>query len=177
MLSLVKPRYFIPVHGELRHLQMHARLAEQVGVPRENIAVIENGVVVEFDEAGKMTVGARYPGGYVFVDGSTVGDITLELLREREHLSRDGIVLVSVAVRADRTLCAPPQIVSRGFVLQRDTETFLIQVREAILRSLQNPPAEGTETPLEDTLRGDIERAIHVATRRRPQVFVNVVQV
>jgi ribonuclease J len=173
---LVKPRYFIPVHGELRHLQMHARLAEQVGVARENIAIIENGVVVEFDEAGTMTVGSRYPGGYVFVDGATVGDITLELLREREHLSRDGIVMVSVAVRADRTLCAPPQIISKGFVLQRDTETFLIQVREAITRNLENIP-EGTEITLEDSLRGDVERAIHVATRRRPQVFVSVLQV
>lgn len=177
MLSLVKPRYFIPIHGELRHLQMHARLAEQVGIPHENIAIIENGVVVEFDETGKMTVGSRYPGGYVFVDGATVGDITLELLREREHLSRDGIVMVSVAVRTDRTLCAPPQIVSRGFVLQRDTETFVFQVNEAITRSLENAAENNPETPLEDLLRGDIERAIHVATRRRPQVFVSVLQI
>jgi ribonuclease J len=183
MLSLVRPRYFIPIHGERRHLQMHAALAEQVGIPRENIAIIENGVIVEFDESGNMTVGARYPGGYVFVDGATVGDISLELLREREHLSRDGVVIVSVAVRAaDKSLCAPPQITTRGFVLQRDMEMFLTQIRDAIAHSLQTAapietPAEPPEITLEDRLRGDIERAIHVATRRRPQVFVSVLQV
>ena len=86
LLHLTKPQYVIPIHGELRMLKHHARLAEQVGIPAERIAVVENGQVIEFDD-GKMRLGERIPGGYVFVDGAGVGDVSPSVVRERESLA------------------------------------------------------------------------------------------
>jgi ribonuclease J len=92
LLHLIKPKYFLPVHGELRHLHAHAELARQQGVPDTNIFVVENGTVVEFSE-NNAEILERIPGGYVFVDGSGVGDIGPQVLRDREVLSQDGFVL------------------------------------------------------------------------------------
>ena len=105
LLHLVKPKYFIPIHGELRHLHQHANLARQVGLPDENIAVIENGRMVEFED-GQMHIGERMPGGYVFVDGAGVGDIGLSEVREREALARDGVVLVNLTLDANSSQAA-----------------------------------------------------------------------
>ncbi len=95
LLHLVKPKFFIPIHGELRHLHQHARLANLVGIPNENIAVIENGRVIELED-GEMQIGDRLPGGHIFVDGAGVGDIGEAEVREREMLAKDGFVLVSL---------------------------------------------------------------------------------
>ena len=98
MLNLVRPQYFIPIHGELRQLKAHARLAQQLGIPPQNTFIVENGYVIEFDD-GEGRIGERVPGGYVYVDGSTVGDISPEVLRDREVLSRDGFVVAIVQAR------------------------------------------------------------------------------
>lgn len=119
LLHLVRPRYFIPVHGELRHLHQHAQIAQQVGIAPQNIAVIENGRVVEFVD-GEMSIKDRVPGGYVFVDGTTVGDIGPDVLREREAMARDGVVLVNLTI--DRETCRlyeEPEIITRGFIYGR----------------------------------------------------------
>jgi ribonuclease J len=97
LLHLVKPKFFIPIHGELRHLKQHATIAQDVGVSPENIAVIENGQVVEF-ENGDLSIGDRVPGGYVFVDGSRVGEVGPSVVREREALAKDGIVVISLVL-------------------------------------------------------------------------------
>jgi ribonuclease J len=97
LINLVKPKHFIPIHGELRHLHQHADLARELGMPAERVATIENGHSVEFDN-GIMKLGERVPGGYVFVDGAGVGDIGPSVVREREALARDGIVLVNLAI-------------------------------------------------------------------------------
>ena len=93
LLTMVRPKYVIPVHGELRMLKQQAKLAEQVGVPKENIAVVENGQVIEFVN-GEMRLGERKPGGYIFVDGSGVGDVDQDIVRERDNLGRDGVLMV-----------------------------------------------------------------------------------
>src|SRR5262249_12028255 len=101
LISLVNPQYFMPVHGELRHLKEHAKLATQMGVQPDHIFVIENGMVVEADRGGVRTTHERVPGGYVFVDGSGVGDIGRTVIRDREVLARDGFMMVVVTVSAD----------------------------------------------------------------------------
>jgi len=101
MINLVRPEHFIPIHGELRHLTQHGLLAESLGIPREKIAVVENGMVIEFDHNGRMTIGERVPGRYVFVDGAGVGDIGPAVLRDREVLARDGFVLVIVTLDSE----------------------------------------------------------------------------
>ena len=107
MLHLVKPKYFIPTHGELRHLKQHAIIAEDAGIPAENIEVIENGQIVEF-ENGMMHLGDRIPGGYVFVDGDRPGEVGPSVVREREALARDGIVLVSLTLDQNGRLLDEP---------------------------------------------------------------------
>ena len=115
LLQMVQPEYLIPIHGELRHLKQHATLARELGIPTERIAVVENGTVIEFQD-GKMEVGQRVPGGYVFVDGSGVGDIGPRVMREREALAREGFVVVHLTFDPtgnclwDRRSSEPPRI-------------------------------------------------------------------
>jgi ribonuclease J len=120
LLQTVKPKFFVPIHGELRHLRAHARLALETGIEASNIAVVENGTVIDFHK-GRMSIGERVPGGYVFVDGRGVGDVGPEVMRERETLARDGFVLVHVQIDAKTgRLRGEPQITTRGFVVVRN---------------------------------------------------------
>ena len=150
-------------------LKQHARLAEQVGIPAENIAVVENGQVIEFDD-GKMSLAERIPGGYVFVDGSGVGDVSTSVMREREALARDGIVMVNLLVdKNNGRLHQAPEIVSRGFILPTDGEAIMASVRERIGDVVSK--ANGN-------LKGDVENSVRTLlfneTRRRPMIFVTV---
>ncbi len=169
LLHLVQPKYFIPIHGELRHLHQHAHIALQVGVPSENVAVIENGQVVEFQD-GRMRLGERVPGGYVFVDGAGVGDIGPSVVREREALARDGFVLVNLVL--DRDSCdlrEEPEIITRGFIYTRNGEDLLGDTRQLIRETV----ARG-EGDLEEELEHTIRRFLSNKTRRRPMVFVTI---
>lgn len=167
LLHLVQPKYFIPMHGELRHLHQHARIAAQVGIPSDNIAVIENGQVVEF-EKGVMRLGDRIPGGWVFVDGAGVGDIGPQTVREREALARDGLVLVNLQMDRDTNhLLAEPEIITRGFVLGTNGEDLMSATR----RLVDNVIMEGS-----DEIQTDLEQALKSylfsKTKRRPMVFI-----
>jgi len=167
LLNLVKPQYFIPIHGELRHLNMHASLAREVGVLPEKIAVVENGNVVEFNGNG-MRVNERVPGGYVFVDGAGVGDIGPGVVREREELARDGIVLVNLMLdRHTGQLGEDPEIITRGFIITRDADELLAGMtklaREAVKRGNGN-----LKEDLQNTLRSYIYNEI----KRRPMIFI-----
>jgi ribonuclease J len=169
MLHLVKPKYFIPIHGELRHLRQHAILAQEVGVPAENVAIIENGQVIEF-ENGSMSLGERVPGGYVFVDGSGVGDVGPSVVREREALARDGIVVISLMLdKQTGRLHDEPEILTRGFVYQRDADDLLAIARKRITETVSRGNGN---------LQNDIEQTVRAfffnETKRRPTVFVTI---
>jgi len=169
LLHLVKPKYFIPIHGELRHLRQHALLAAEVGIAEENITVIENGQVIEF-EGGRMSLGERVPGGYVFVDGSGVGDVGPSVVREREALARDGIVVISLMLeKSTGCLREEPEIITRGFVYKRDAEDLLAIARRRITE---------TVTRGNGNLQNDVEQTIKAffynETKRRPTVFVTI---
>lgn len=169
LLHLVKPRFFIPIHGELRHLQQHASLARQVGVPDENIAVIENGSVVEFED-NQMKIGERVPGGYVFVDGAGVGDIGLAEVREREALARDGFILVNLSLdETSRRLREEPEIITRGFIQSRMGDELIDGAREVIQQAVRNGNGD-----LQQDLQQAIKSFLFNRTRRRPMVFVTL---
>ncbi|MCC6955180.1 MAG: ribonuclease J [Anaerolineales bacterium] len=169
LLHLVKPRFFIPIHGELRHLQQHASLARQVGVPDENIAVIENGSVVEFED-NQMKIGERVPGGYVFVDGAGVGDIGLAEVREREALARDGFILVNLSLdETSRRLREEPEIITRGFIQNRMGDELIDGAREVIQQAVRNGNGD-----LQQDLQQAIKSFLFNRTRRRPMVFVTL---
>ena len=171
LLHLVQPKYFIPIHGELHQLHQHAAIARQVGVPSDNIAVIENGQVVEFND-GKMQLGERVPGGYVFVDGASVGDIGPSVVREREALARDGFVLVNLTM--DRNTChllGEPEIITRGFIYARNGDDILSATRKLVNETVERNQSNGN-------LQGDLEQTLksflYNKTRRRPMVFITL---
>jgi ribonuclease J len=172
LLHLVKPKFFVPIHGELRHLHQHARLAMQLGIPQANTAVIENGNVLEFHK-GEMKVVDRIPGGYIFVDGSGVGEVGPAVMREREILANDGFVVVNLAL--DRNSCRlleEPEIITRGFVYEPEAEELLADTRR-IVKEAVNYTSNGR-------LRSDLEQSIkaylYTKTKRRPMVFVTMSQ-
>lgn len=169
LIHLTKPRYFVPMHGEIRHLKQHAYLAQTVGVPAENIATLENGQVLEFVD-GEMRLGERVPTSYVFVDGTGVGDVSAEVMREREALSRDGIVLVNLRMAHEgNRLLGEPEILSKGFVVAQDSQEIFTAARRKVTETVSR--ANGN-------LQKDVEQAVgdylYGETHRRPMVFVTV---
>ena len=169
LIHLVKPKYFIPIHGELRHLKQHATIAQELGIAEENIAVIENGQVVEF-ENGNLSFGDRVPGGYVFVDGSRVGEVGPSVVREREALARDGIVVISLVLeKSSGRLIEEPEIITRGFVYKRDAKDLLAVARNRITDTINRGNGN---------IQNDIEQSIKAffynETKRRPMVFVTI---
>jgi ribonuclease J len=166
--QVVQPKFFIPIHGELRHLHQHASLAHETGIPWENIAVVENGTMIEFHN-GEMRIGERIPGGYVFVDGSGVGDIGPTVLREREALARDGFVAVHLHVdRQSGRLLQEPEIVSKGFVFLRDAEE-LFELARARIHELTRETPNGD---LKLRIEKDLSKLFYQSTKRQPMVFV-----
>ncbi|MFQ5942216.1 MAG: ribonuclease J [Anaerolineales bacterium] len=168
MLQLVRPKYLVPVHGELRHLRQHAAMARSIGMDGSAIAVVENGTVIEFQD-GKMKVGERVPGGYVFVDGSGVGDIGPKVMREREALAKDGFVVVHLTLGGKNgALGKEPEIVSKGFVFVRDAEELFEHARKRI----RDVAKEADRGDLRDKIEKDLSRFFYAETKRRPMVMV-----
>lgn len=169
MINLVRPKYFLPIHGELRHLTEHAKLAVQSGIPAENVFTVENGRVLEIDKYG-IRLGERVPGGYVFVDGSGVGDIGRIVIRDREILAKDGFLLVAVNVKKETgEIVGHPEIISRGFIYLRDSDELLELVRGTIQDVLHNDHSSNGRR--RDRLQESISRVLYNETKRRPMVF------
>ena len=172
MLHLVKPKFLIPVHGELRHLRQHAQMAHEMGMDKENIAVIENGTIIDL-EPERMTIGDRIPGGYVFVDGSRVGDVGPAVLRERDALARDGFVTINILLDGkERTLMRQPEIITKGFVYKYETEEMFDQITGVIERSLKQYQNGKKLNGLEDDLEREIRSVLYSQSKRRPSLFV-----
>jgi ribonuclease J len=168
LLQTVRPKYFIPIHGELRHLRQHARLALESGLKPSNIAVVENGTVIEFHK-GHMSIGERIPGGYVFVDGRGVGDVGPEIMREREALARDGFVLVHVQIDPKTGhLRGKPTFTTRGFAVPREGEALLETARSRIRELVKS--TDGND--LQSRLERDLGKLFFGETRRNPMVLV-----
>jgi len=174
LIHLVKPKYFVPIHGERRHLNQHAAIAREVGLPAENISVVENGMILEFED-GKMRVTDRIPGGYVYVDGSGVGDIGPTVMREREALAQDGFVIVNLRVNAAGKLLGKPDIISRGFVFVRDADEMFAAAQEqiALAAARVNGSSNGT-TGLRDTVQKALADFFYAELKRRPMIFAFV---
>jgi len=169
LINLIQPQFLVPVHGEIRHLVEHKKLAIETGVPESNVIVVENGTVIEVDKH-YVRKGERIPGGYVFVDGSGVGDIGRAVIRDREILARDGFLIVSVNLdRSSGRLVGEPEIVSRGFIYLRDAEELLGAVRYTVEDVLNhNQSMNGRRREL---IEESVGRLLYNETRRRPMVF------
>lgn len=169
LLSMLRPRYFVPIHGELRHLHLHARTAQEVGIPAERTFVVENGYILHFT-AEKAWVGDRVPGGYVFVDGSGVGDIGPAVMRNRAALAEAGVVTVAVLVDKEGQVVGEPEIVSRGFVYLPEYGNILDGAKAKLLEDLQaTRPAE--RSAIAARIRSVLARHLHEQTGRNPVIL------
>lgn len=170
LLNMIRPQFFVPIHGELRHLQMHGKIAVGLGIPPENVAVVENGTILTFTP-DSMTVGERVPGGYVFVDGAGVGDVGPAVMRDRDMLGRDGFVIVSLTIDSDtHELLKAPEILSRGFVYTPEAGDLIQGAQKTIATVLSS---NGVLSPgeLRSRVENVLEKYFYSETRRRPMVF------
>jgi ribonuclease J len=167
LINLVKPKNFVPIHGELRHLHQHADLARELGIPDDHVATVENGHSIEFDN-GVMKLGDRVPGGYVFVDGAGVGDIGPGVVREREALARDGIVLVNLAIdRNTYQLKEEPEIITRGFIVIRNADELMAGMGKLIRDTVRRGNGD-----LKEDLRTTLMGYIYNEPKRRPMIVI-----
>jgi len=178
LLNLVKPKFFMPIHGEYRHLSMHAKLAQSIGIPRENTFVLEDGDVLELNpQTAKLT--GKIASGNVYVDGLSVGDVGSVILRDRKMLSRDGIVVVIITVNKQTgKLVGRPDIVSRGFVDTRESKDMLDESRDLIARTLDRSGVRPAEWSfIYSKVRDTLNRFYYDQTKRRPMVLPFMVKV
>jgi ribonuclease J len=181
MLNLLRPKYVIPIHGERRHLITYQKLAQSVGMPKDNILLIDNGYVVELNE-DEITVPGRVPATNVFVDGVSVGDIGQVVIRDRQLLARDGVLLVVVTIdKQSGELVAGPDIVTRGFVYAAEAGALLDETKERIRTAVDGINRHATMAPdwnyLNKKIRDTTSQYLYEQTRRRPMVLPVVVEV
>ena len=179
MIELTRPRYFVPVHGEIRHLLQHARLAEGAGIPRERIFLLEDGLGLELGGAGARVLGP-YPAGRVIVDGTGVGDVGAVVLRDRQTLAESGIVVVALTVdRETGSVVAGPEIASRGLVYMRESEELMAEVKAAIREALaaRGGPGMIDAQLVGATVRSAVRRFITQRFQRKPIVIPVVLEV
>ena len=179
MLNLVRPDYFIPVHGEYRMLVTHGHLARQTGVPGDNVFVIENGDVIQFTKDTADKVGRTY-GGNVMVDGSGVGDVGDAILRDRKHLAGDGIMMVVVTVDAEEArVVAGPDLVSRGVFYLPEAGGVMDELKAKLSQILDDCSVEGIRDvgTVKEHIRNGLSKAIFEKSRRKPIVIPVVMEV
>jgi len=178
LLNLVRPRFFVPIHGEYRHLSLHAKLAQSLGIPENHTFVLENGDVLELDQQGAR-IATKISSSYVYVDGLGVGDIGQVVLRDRRALARDGILVVIIALD-ERTgkVVGQPDIVSRGFVDMRESEALIEATRELVVKVLDRGGDHSADwgyvnAKVKDTL----SKFLYEQTKRRPMILPVAVRV
>lgn len=179
MLALTKPKYFIPVHGEHRHLYKHTELAKEMGMVPDHIFIAEIGDVIELG-ADKGRIAAQIPGGSVLVDGLGVGDIGNSVLRDRRILSSDGLVTAVIAIdKRTGALCTEPEVISRGFVYVRDSEELIVEAKDIIKeRALEFTKTNKSEWgQVKNSIRSALKDALYRRTRREPMIMPIVIEI
>ncbi|SHJ73365.1 ribonuclease J [Caminicella sporogenes DSM 14501] len=179
MHSLVKPKFFIPVHGEYRHLRQHATLAESLGMSKENIFVAENGNIIEISKDSASITGSVVSGN-ILVDGLGVGDVGNIVLRDRKHLSEDGLMVVVVTIsKEDGSIMAGPDIISRGFVYVRESEDLMEGARSVVKEALQKCEENSIKewATLKSAIKETLKGYLYQKTKRRPMILPIIMEV
>lgn len=179
MLNMMRPRYFIPIHGEYRMLRQHGLLAESVGIPKEDIFILDNGDTVEIQD-GTARKGSKVTAGNVLIDGLGVGDVGNIVLRDRKLLSQDGILVVVVTLsKQDGTILSGPDIISRGFVYVRESEGLLEEANRIVTSTLHRLMNENVNewASLKTHVKDALGRFLYEQTRRRPMILPIIMEV
>jgi len=178
MHALVRPKYFIPIHGEYRMLWQHAELAESMGMDIRNIVIPEIGQVIEMTE-DSLALGEQVPSGTVLVDGLGVGDVGNVVLRDRKHLSEDGLIITVMAIDRDECkLVSGPDIISRGFIYVRENEDIIDNTRELVREILADSDLSGENWPdLKNRIKDEVHRFIFEKIKRNPMILPIILDV
>jgi|LGOV01.1.fsa_nt_gb ribonuclease J len=179
MLALLKPKFFIPIHGEMRHLKKHAELAETMGIKNKNILVINTGDMVELTQK-EMKLGQKIQSGNIMVDGLGVGDVGNIVLRDRKHLSEDGLIIAVVTIdRKSGTVVSGPDIISRGFVYVRENEDLMVDsravVKVALEKCFENNVREWSS--IKSAIKDALSKFIYNEIKRRPMILPIIMEV
>lgn len=179
MHNLVRPKFFVPVHGEFRHLIKHANIAKSLGMPKENIVIGENGCIIELTK-NSIGINGKVPSGKVLVDGLGVGDVGNIVLRDRRQLSQDGIMIVVVTIEKETCrVVSGPDIVSRGFVYVREAEGLMDEARDKVQLALERCEENGVSewSAIKSTVRDSLGRFLYERTRRRPMILPIIMEI
>ena len=179
MHTLIKPQFFIPVHGEHRHLIQHAELAESLGMDSENIFTLDNGEVLEISKEGAKRAG-NVASGNILVDGLGVGDVGNIVLRDRKHLSEDGLMVVVVTMAKESgQLLSGPDIISRGFVYVRESEDLMDEARTVVKNSLQTCQNNDIRewAVLKSAIKDSLREFLYQKTKRSPMILPIIMEV
>ena len=177
--ALTKPKFFIPVHGEYKHLKKHAALARELGMPKENVIIGEIGSVIETD-GNKMKIVSQVPAGKVLVDGLGVGDVGSIVLRDRKHLAQDGLIIVVVGIeKASNTIVSGPDIISRGFVYVRESEELIDNARHLLASTLATCSIQDFRewNSIKTRLRDALSDYIYEKTKRSPMILPIIMEI
>lgn len=179
MLTLVNPKYFVPAHGELRHLMKHAEIAESVGVARDNIFIMKNGNCLEISQKNAKFVG-DVPSGNILVDGLGIGDVGNIVLRDRKHLSEDGLIVVVVTIsKQEGKVLSGPDIISRGFVYVRESGDLMEDARNVVKATLDKCDRRTITdwTALKTNIREDLKGFLFNQTKRNPMILPIIMEI
>ncbi|ACB61279.1 beta-lactamase domain protein [Exiguobacterium sibiricum 255-15] len=178
MLNLIKPKFFVPIHGEFRMQKAHSRLAQTIGVNANNIFIIENGDVVEFEKR-KARMSRKVNAGNVLIDGIGVGDVGNIVLRDRRLLSQDGVVLCVITIsRKNKTIVSGPEIISRGFVYMRESEDMINEANRIVAKQLQGKlTGELDWTEMKSLIRDKLSSYLYEQTKRRPMILPIIMEI
>ena len=172
--ALTKPKYFIPVHGEQRMLQIHKNLAMSMGMDRKNIAICENGDAVEITARTMKLVPGMAPAGEIFVDGSGVGDVGAVVLRDRKHLAEDGMVVVVLPISAhDGYMLAEPEIITRGFIYVKESEELMNELKTVVMSAAEGVLGRRSRDigELKGAIKSGVSNYLFKTTKRSPMVI------
>ncbi|MDD5434473.1 MAG: ribonuclease J, partial [Nitrospira sp.] len=179
MINLVRPKYFIPIHGEYRHLVYHARLAEGLNIPKENILMLENGYIAQFTKDGGSIAG-KVESGRVFVDGKGVGDVGSIVLRDRQHLGMDGVIIIFLGMeKSTSEVIMGPEIIQRGFVYEEESPEIIDELKKLILAVLDEMEAEQKQEWIivKERLTSKVKRYIKKKIDRRPMIIPIIIEI
>ncbi len=179
MMNLVKPRYFVPIHGEYRHLKYHYRLAEKSGIPRENIFILDDGSILEITHDG-VSVSGKVNSGRIFIDGRGIGGVEDIVLRDRRRLAHDGIVIVLVGIeKLSKKIISGPDIISRGFVFEDVSQDIISEVRDLMAATLMNLEADviADTSLIQAKLRATLKKYLRNTMDRRPMIMPIIMEV
>ncbi|MFC1656432.1 ribonuclease J [Patescibacteria group bacterium] len=178
IMKLIKPKYFVPIHGEYHHLVIHSNLAKDVGIAEKNIGIVENGRVLEMDSNQLYPLKRRVPAGYVLVDGLGIGDVGNIVLRDRKAMASAGIVVAIVTVDKEGNLLTSPDIISRGFIYMREAEELVHKMRNEIKNQVHKYYRQyrGDLSTMKNLMRDDLTKFIYNETKREPMVLPVIIE-